>query len=325
VTQPARLRWRPTLSGFRINPELVGRRLSLGVHDGYRISLVFPKDVDDHLVTDGPWRPDAPAQVTHVRGGRAWVITIKQLTVRADFRTDLDYLAAVPADYQATTAEWSQVEELLVHATNTAERILRVFINLVAVSRRAYAATIEVPPTATYNMLEVGKPPNHVRFGKPAIHVTTTVGETGLNRLEARRLQRRVARGGTVPLGWEQYLEAHRRLVLAEDPRPALVEAVTAVEVGLKDALRRKGRKSKAAALLVDTDRLRDLMKEIADAVLGQSYAAADHANYDRLDSLIKQRQDLVHRAKAPVVADLKIQLPAVRALLEWLDNQAPW
>jgi hypothetical protein len=66
-------------------------------------------------------------------------------------------------------------------------------------------------------------------------------------------------------------------------------------------------------------------MKEIADAVLGQSYAAADHANYDRLDSLIKQRQDLVHRAKAPVVADLKIQLPAVRALLEWLDNQAPW
>ncbi len=324
MTEPARMVWWVRLSGFRISPDLAGRRLSLGVHGGYRMSVDFPKDVDDSLVTGGEWRPDAPAQVTTAVAGVATVITVQEMAVRARFETNLDYLATLPSSHQPTTEQWQEVETLRRDATGVAERTLRWFVEWVALKRGTYGVVVEQPPTATFNCLEVGRPPNRIRFGTPGPRTTIIVGETGLNAREARTIQRRLVRWQTVGLAWQQFLEAHRRLHAEDDPRPAVVEAVTAVEVGLKDALRRKGRGSKAVELLAKTDRLRELMKEVADAVLGESYAAAAKREYDLLVGLIEQRQSLVHRGEPPDASLLESQLGAVAPLLKWLDAKAP-
>jgi hypothetical protein len=323
VTKPASITWPVALAGFRIHPELVGRRIPLGTHDGYRLRL--PTDVDDSLITDHEWRPNARAQVTEAHGGKATVITVDEVHVRADFSTELDYLATVPADYSPTQNELSEVEQLRVQATTVAEGTIRAFIDLYQVLQKRFGAVVFEAPSVGLGRLLVGRPPNWVRFGGLRERVTVTTGTQGLSSYEARRIYSRLQSGKTIPLAWEQYLEAHRRLFFSDDPRPALVEAVTSVEVGLKDSLRRKGRGSKAVALLIRTDRLRDLLKEISEAVLGESYAVVDKVNYDRLIGLVEQRHALVHRAQAPNVSDLKIQVEAVRGLLEWLDSKVPW
>jgi hypothetical protein len=77
--------------------------------------------------------------------------------------------------------------------------------------------------------------------------------------------------------------------------------------------------------LLTDTNRIDEsLLKKAASAIFGQSYAAADKANYDLVVGLLSQRHALVHSGRPPDVAKRKTQLPAVRALLEWIDQNAP-
>ncbi len=105
-----------------------------------------------------------------------------------------------------------------------------------------------------------------------------------------------------------------------DDSRAAVVAAATAVEVGSKDALRRKLRDSKLIQIATDTNRMETLTKTLTDAVLGESYAAADKPNYDLVDALVKQRHALVHRGIAPDSEALRNQLAGVRAYLTWLD-----
>jgi hypothetical protein len=270
-------------------------------------------------------RAESSAQVTEVHAGKATIITVREAIIRADFVTELDYLATLPADHSPTSEQWAETEQLRTRATAVADRTLRAFLDMCAVLRRLFGLHLEEGPIVTLGRPYVGRPPNPILFGTPALNLVVTTGSHGLTADDARQVRSKLQLGRTLPLGWLEYLEAHRRLFISRDPRPAVVEAATAVELGLKDALRRRRRGSKTIALLLKTDRLRDLLKEVADAVLGQSYAVADKNNYDKVVALIEQRHALVHRGQEPNRKELEGQLEAALRLLEWLDVKAPW
>jgi hypothetical protein len=316
--------WRVEISNFTIEPDLIGAKIPLGSHEGYRIRLELPTDVDESLTGRGKWRPDAAVQVTGADlEGTPTVVTVRRAVVRAYFATDLDYLATLPADYSPGMQSLEEVQRIRAEATAVVDRVVGAFFDLVAVSSQMPAITLNERPSVTLNALFVGKQRTRVRFGTAAESINVIMGARGVGKDVLFKAGRRTAVGGEASLAWRLYLEAHRRLFIGDDPRPALAEAYSAAEVGIKEALRRKGRGSKQVELLARASRLKELLTDVAEAVLGKGYAAAQKENYDRILELVAQRNDMVHRGTPPNREKLAEEVRAVRALLQWLDAVA--
>jgi hypothetical protein len=232
-------------------------------------------------------------------------------------------LAEATPDHVPTQAEEEEVKRIRVEAGQAAEMALRRFVELLANQEKLVVLTIERPPLQHLGRLTIGAPPVAIQWGRDPLHITSYGGGVGLPASAIEQAAKRVAAGEEPRLYWQIYREAFRRLFLDEDPRPATVEAATAVEVGIKAGLRRRD-KSEVVQLLTDTPRVEMLLKAGARAVFGESYANADPANYKLVAELLDQRHMLVHRGQSPDLAALRNQLPAIRSLLEWIDHNSP-
>lgn len=320
MTESVHVKWPVEVARFRVKPEIVGQTIPLGMHDGVTIGVTFPTAIDEDALGKPP-TPNAAGKVTMASAGVALVISYGTLTVEADLTTDMDHLAILAADHSPTPSEEEAVKGLRRQAVGSAQLLFARFVELLAVSEKRFVITIERPPLIQLGYLTVGSKQNHIPWGHDPLQVTAWAGSDAIPTNRIYEIANRAAAGERASLPWLLYREAFNRLVLEDDPRPSVVEAATAVEVGIKTGLREK-RPSPMVELLTDTPRVEMLLKEGAAAVVGVSFAAADQVSYAKVDALLKQRHALVHRGQEPDAAALKDQLPALRALLDWIDQR---
>jgi hypothetical protein len=320
MTEPVHVKWPVEVARLRVKPDIVGQTIPLGLHDGVAIGLTFPTAIDEDALGK-PGTQNAAGKVTMSKAGAALVISYGTLTVEADLSTEMGHLATVGGNYSPTPAEEEAVKSLRRQALGAARLLFGRFIELLAVSEKRFVITIERPPLIQLGYMTVGPAQNHIPWGHDPLLVTAWGGSDAIPTNRIYEMANRAAAGERASLPWLLYREAFNRLVLEDDPRPSVVEAATSVEVGIKSGLREK-RPSPMVDLLTDTTRVEMLLKEGAAAVVGQSFAAADQVSYAKVDALLKQRHALVHGGQEPDAAALKDQLPAIRALLDWIDQQ---
>src|SRR5260370_38448850 len=115
-------------------------------------------------------------------------------------------------------------------------------------------------------------------------------------------------------------------MALDKDLRQAILEAAIAVEVALDGAYRRVAHRQPKLepmiSLVIKNQRsIREQMKEGALAVLHESYATASVGNYERINALMSERNEIVHNgAPGPTdTVEVERKLGSAYALFQWL------
>jgi hypothetical protein len=129
-----------------VDPAMVGREVDLGTHDGVELSVEFPVAIDYSII--GGDIPEHPVgQVNMANAAREPVsVTYGDLIVIGRLSTAMDVLAKVGDDYQPTPAEDDEVKGIRRRATTAADRAFLRFVDLLAISEKRFAITIERAP-----------------------------------------------------------------------------------------------------------------------------------------------------------------------------------
>jgi hypothetical protein len=321
------LMWTVLIRELYLTPELAGRRVSLGHHDGFHLELLLPgkrqlrREITQvsHGVRTQPrliWEDVS-------RSGRP--VRCGVFRMRANVSRELGWLASVPLGYSLTPDQFKQMEQVGTAAGRAAERVFHEITELMAIGYEAHTLTPVAQPEPHRAFIIVNGRRQDGVFKTSEAKGEASRDYAVLRPVDLPILLRRVRRGMSIPFGWSQYLEAYRRLVTDADSRAAVVGAVTAVEIGVKDALRRTARAAGTQLPKLEKERIRDLLTTVARDNFGQSYADVDKRNYDSIMDLVRCRNDFVHQGRLPPASRTFDQLTATRCLLEWLDLKAPW
>lgn len=325
LPQPASVEWAQVrLEHFVVAPELADQsNIRLGEIAGVRVEADFPSlGADDEF--------DRAAWVSVGTYDSPELIEIGRLKLRAHMVTDFDTFAFVGDDRQPTSDEMREAERLIQFASAAAEYVITTFLEMTAQRHKRFLARLSTPIPLLTGVLRVGNPAQRTKAGQPTRLTAFAHGTDlpSLTKMEVELIASAISAHAGPDLAWQLYGRAFRLLVLEDDLRQAVLEAAIAVEVALDGAFRRMGEmhpeiKPMVTLLIKNQRSIREQMKEGAQAVLGQSYAAVSADNYELIASLMVERNAIVHDGTSGPLdpSDVSGKLAAVRHMLEWLDT----
>lgn len=318
MAQELFVRWLVSLDQFFVGPDLAGRTgVELGTRSGFRVEADFPAP------------PDSYAYVAEEVNGQPTLIGIRSLWVRAHLTANVSPHPTIDEPRDPTQAEMEESSEIYRLATHAADEVLTMFMNRVAKQQMRFLARMRTPLDDEYAKLFIGSPPKQAKAGKGKVGYVFAPGpQSGLTVSDAHAAAAAISAGQAPDLAWELYARSLRLTLLEANLRQAIIEAAIAVEVALDAAYRRVGQNEPRLnpilkVLIKNLRSIDDQMKEGAAAVLGQSFAAADPASFEKVKALMTERNDIVHNG-APGPTDrtsVQSKLSAVFALLQWLDS----
>ena len=315
---PATVTWPVEVTHLTVPAALAGHRFVLGTHQGFDFSVTMPPGFAEF--GDAANR-NPPALVSRLEGGQVVWITYGRLDLQAAFVADREWVSA--SGREAINDEDQVVQELRTRSTQVATDVLQTFVDTLAVKEHFFLMSISRPPTLSLTRLIVGAESSEIEWGRPPMNITAYAAGHAISRQAVDDIAAGVSDEVRLPTSWHLYLGACQRLT-SDDLTGALVEAVSAAEIGIVQALIRRAGGSEL--MRYATRRYhQDLLKKVCAETLGHSYADVQKSDYDLIDALTKQRNNLVHNGTQPNPEELRTQVPAVGRLLLWLDQRAPW
>lgn len=323
MAQPAYIQWLIDLEHLVVSPDLAGQKnVVLGQKEGVVVKADFPAP------------PDPYAWVSVGTDEKPELIGIQELWVRAHLTTPMDTIPAINDPRAPTEEEMNEAVRLFDTATPIAAEVVSTFLDMAAQRHKRFLGRQarglsgqQIGLQGVHARLYIGEPPQVAKVGQPT-RVTAFVHRSdipALTRTDADEIAKAITAGEQPNLAWQLYGRAHRLFVLEQNHRQAILEAAIAVEVGLDAAYRRVGKDPESVELLIKFVPLREQMLKGANAVVGQSYAAADAKGYSRIDKLVTERNAIVHEGASGNLSesDLRECLGSVADLLTWLDARS--
>ncbi len=279
---------------------------------------------DVTLRADFPGIADEHAAIAEEDAGVPILIAVDAINMVATLQAPDDRYEKMPSSASsATPADIALARHLFKKAASATEEILDRFVDFAALIQRHPQAGIGKKPTEWPAQLFPGNKRKAltISFRTLTIWFPSPPLAGGLAPGTVRTIARRITAGEQPPLAWRIY----RRAVLLSgrmgQETNAVVEATTAVEVGVEQTLRTK--EPRLAPILQSTSTNAQLTT-LASVVFGQSFDAAHPKPYASIKKLIEVRNGIVHEGKSPTIdyKTMRTWLGDVRLLLEWLDTQ---
>jgi hypothetical protein len=295
--------------------DLAGQAIKLGTLESIEVEAEFPQPTRDPQ--EKPGHGFAVVTRSSEEGRPEW-LAVHRLPVKAWLEVD-----------RADPREEKNVKIVYERASQAVGAVARRLAITAAIQSNDFGLEPPEDPDPDKGMLFWGS--NDLPIPYPPSGSAKAFGfraagsyKVALDRAWFEATSQKISSGWEPALHWSIFSEAWRALVREKTIGPAIVSAVTAVEVGLSGALRQRSGAPPEMEAMERYVRFEVLMGDVSKVVLGSSFPQKNRSAYHKIKALIKARNQIVHEGRAPQqsLTAIEGQLEAVKRFLDWIDSR---